>query len=309
VSARAPAESAAAPGEPPSPQPQPPVGGWHLAEWASELVGTFILLFPGFVVVVLLVSPASPLVDTPIGHGMKLIVIGMAFGVAAAAVALSPLGRRSGAHLNPAVTAGFWLRGHVHPHDLGGYIVAQALGGLAAAALLRLFFGSWAGRIHEAATVPTLAPLAAMGIETGLTAALLFVIFAFLSSSRTAHWTPLAVIVALAVLIRLGASSTGASMNPARTLGPAVVAGDFRSLWVYFAGPPLGAVVAVGVFAPLHRRTLTAKLFHDQRYPTVVRTELPAEPAGAHVHREPSARPLSAVRSGTSGGGEASADR
>ncbi|MGZ4462380.1 MAG: MIP/aquaporin family protein [Gaiellaceae bacterium] len=271
----------------PLPEAQPLVGGWHLAEWASELVGTFLLHFTGFSVVVLLVSSASPLAGGPLGRGLKLVLIGIAFGVAAAAVALSPLGRRSGAHLNPAVTFGFWLRGHVHPHDLAGYLVAQVLGGLAAAGALRLVWGSWAERIADTATVPALAPLAALGIETALTAGLLLVIFGFLSSPRTVRWTPAAVVVALALLIRLGAASTGASMNPARTLGPALVADQFRSLWVYLVGPLAGAAVAVAVFALLApgRRTLTAKLFHDQRYPTVVRTDLPAEPAGAHVDR------------------------
>jgi aquaporin Z len=278
---------AARAGARPPPQPQPRVGGWHLAEWASELIGTFLLLFPGFSLVVLLISPASPLADAPLSKGVKLVVVAVGFGLSAAAVALSPLGRRSGAHLNPAVTFGFWLRGHVHQHDLAGYTIAQVLGALAATALLQLAFGGWADRIHDAATVPSVAPAAALGIEAALTGALLVVIFCFLSSPRTARWTPLAVIAALAILIRLGASSTGASMNPARTLGPAAVADDFRSLWVYVAGPLLGAAAAAAALALLvpGRRTLTAKLFHDQRYPTVMRTELPAQPAGAPVDR------------------------
>ena len=84
----------------------------------------------------------------------------------------------------------------------------------------------------------------------------------------------------LALLILVGAPYTGASMNPARSLGPATVADSWKFLWVYFIGPPLGAIlaaIAFRVFLP-ERSTLTAKLFHDERYVSTLRTELPAQP-------------------------------
>jgi aquaporin Z len=269
----------------PAPGPQPRSGGWHFAEWTSELVGTFLMLFLGFSVVVVLISPASPLHSAVPWSGLRFVAIGLAFGLLVAAVALSPLGRRSGAHLNPAVTFGFWLRGHIHFHDLAGYTAGQFLGALAAAALLRSVLDGWASRIDDAATTPTVSAPAAAAIECGLTAVLVLVVFGFLSSARTARWTPAAIIVALPVLIRIGAPYTGASMNPARTLGPAVVSGNYRSLCVYLIGPIAGAVCAVlalRLLAP-QRTTLTAKLFHDQRYPSTVKTLLPAQPAGSPV--------------------------
>ncbi len=82
-------------------------------------------------------------------------------------VALSLLGRRSGAHLNPTVTIGFWLRGRVHYQDLAGDTIGQSLGALAAAALLRGVRGGWASRIAAAATVPTVsAPAAAASVSS-----------------------------------------------------------------------------------------------------------------------------------------------
>ena len=279
--------------------PQPRTGGWHFAEWASELVGTFLLLFLGFSAVVALTSPSSPVHGDVPWSGLRLVAIGLAFGLLVAAIALSPLGRRSGAHLNPAVTLGFWLRGHVHSHDLAGYTIGQLLGALAATALLRGVWGNWASRIDDAATIPTVSAPAAAGIELGLTAALVLAVFGFLSSTRTARWTPAAVVVALPVLIRIGAPYTGASMNPARTIGPAVVSGNYQSLWVYLVGPFAGAacaVLALRLLAP-GRETLTAKLFHDQRYPSTVKTLLPAQPAGSPVARGLPSNPNRPARS------------
>lgn len=135
-------------------------------------------------------------------------------------------------------------------------------------------------RIRGKACASSISAAAAIGIEAGLTGCLLFVIFNLLSSSRTARWTPAVVVALLALLILAGARYTGASMNPARSLGPATIADSWKLLWVYFIGPPLGAILAATafrVFLP-KRRTLTAKLFHDERYVSTLRTELPAPP-------------------------------
>jgi aquaporin Z len=103
------------------------------------------------------------------------------------------------------------------------------------------------------------------------------------SSPRTARWTPAVVTGVLSGLIWAGAPHTGASMNPARTVGPDLVSGQWPAVWVYLVGPAAGAVLAALVHAGVtaldrDRRTLTAKLFHDPGYPSVHATELPARP-------------------------------
>ena len=273
-------------------RPQPKSGGWHPVEWACELVGTAFQLFLGFSVVAVMEAPGAPGRRLVGSAGVRLVLIGVAFGVLAAVVATSPLGRRSGAHLNPAVTVGFFARGHTHGHDLVGYTVAQVAGALAAAAGFTAVWGTWAGEVDSARTVPSVgSPWVAAGIEAALTMGLLLVVFSMVSSARTARWTPAVVTGVLSGLIWAGAPYTGARMNPARTLGPDVVARGYADVWVYFLGPPAGALLAAGLFTVVARgrTTLTAKLFHVSDYPSTQRSELPAKPPRGS--RPPAAAP------------------
>lgn len=261
--------------------PQPKTGGWHWVEWACEFGGTFFQLFLGFGAVALLESPLAPGRHTISSGGLRLVLIGVAFGLLAAAVALSPIGRRSGAHLNPAVTAGFWARGHTHRDDLIGYVAGQTLGAIAAAGCFVLVFGDWARTAGAARTEPAQGlPLwGAAIIEAALTCGLLLVVFAMVSHPRLARLTPAAVTGWLPFLIWAGAPHTGASMNPSRTLGPDLVTATFPALWVYLIAPVVGALAAAELFNLVPRRTtLTAKLYHDSSYPTTQRSHLPAKP-------------------------------
>ncbi|HET6875440.1 MAG TPA: aquaporin [Acidimicrobiales bacterium] len=267
--------------------------GWHPVDWLCEFVGTAFQLFVGFGAVAAFESARSPL-RSDLPGGVRLVVIGICFGLLAAAVATSPLGRRSGAHLNPAVTFGFFLRGHTSLRDSVGFGVAQTAGALVAAAGFAKAWDGWAATVDTARTQPAadVHGWAAASIEAALTCGLLLTIFAMLSSSRTARWTPAVVTGVLAGLIWAGAPYTGASMNPSRTIGPDVVTDYFPSLWSYLVGPLAGAAGAAGIFAVVaRRRTLTAKLFHDARYPSVHASDLPAR----RHPRERSAAPQTAV--------------
>src|SRR2546423_4075862 len=205
----------------------------HVVECSCEFAGTATQLFLGFSVVALVSDRASPTrISAP---DLRFATIGLTFGILAALVAVSPLGRRSGAHLNPAVTLGFCVRGLVCRRDLAGYAVSQALGALVATLAFVWVWGSGADEVHGAVTTPAPAvgALGAVAIEAALTAVLLGVLIAFLSSARSARWTPLAAVGVLTVLIWAAARLTGASFNPARSLAPAIVAGQFRALWIY----------------------------------------------------------------------------
>jgi len=98
----------------------PPQPGLHLVEWSCELLGTALLLLGGLSAVCLDFGPRSPL--RGLGSSVRLLLTGLLFAGTGSLLAISPLGRRSGAHLNPVVTLAFWTQRKVHPHDLAGYV-------------------------------------------------------------------------------------------------------------------------------------------------------------------------------------------
>lgn len=253
-----------------------PAARRRLRQWGSELVGTFLFLAVGFPLVALLFAPQSPLAVAVPGLGLRRLIIGCVFGALAIMLAEAPTGRLSGGHLNPAVTFAFWLRGHVPPIDLIGYAAAQCLGALAGTVIFALSCGPWASSIDYARTQPRvgLGDPQAMLVEAGLTATFIVVVLLFVSSAGTERWTPLAAGAALACVISIGAGATGASVNPARFLGPALLSGHHEHLAVYLVGPLLGAAVAVAAHRILAggRGTRTAHLRRDGRYPNTLTT-------------------------------------
>jgi aquaporin Z len=259
-------------------QRHPPAAGWHWTPWLCEFLGTALLLGGGLSAVFLDFGAHSPVTAHLPSRSARLLLTGLLFAGTGSLVALSPLGRRSGAHLNPAVTLAFWTQRKVHPHDLAGYVLSQLLGALAACACLRVAWGSTAHLLHLGATQPGhgFTALEAAALELLMTASLILMIFFMTAHTRTARWTPLGNWILVATLVWQGAPYTGTSLNPARSLGPALLAPDLNDLWVYLLGPLSGALLAAAVFALFRdTNTLTAKLFHDPRYRSTLGTELP----------------------------------
>jgi MIP family channel proteins len=155
-------------------------------------------------------------------------------------------GHLSGAHINPAVTIAFTLTRHFSPRDAIAYIGAQLAGATAGALLL---LAVWTDKpAHLGATVPSVAAGSAFVYEAVLSAFLMFVIIAVATDTRAVGAAAAIAIGATVGLDALfGGPVTGASMNPARSFGPALVSGTWTDFWIYVAGPVLGA--AVGAFA------------------------------------------------------------
>jgi aquaporin Z len=256
----------------------PPLPGLHLAEWTCELVGTGILILGGLSAIVFDFGRGSPVASALPSQSARLLLTGAIFAGFAALVMISPLGRRSGAHLNPALSLAFWSKGHLHRDDLVGYVAAQTLGAILATVIVRVAWGGRAASVSYGVTGRGRGfdGLEVVVVEALMTALLILTIFAFVSSARTARWTPLAVWVVITILVWQVGAYTGTSLNPARSLGPALVADDWREYWEYLLGPFLGAALAAAAWTFIPRETLTAKLFHDRRYTCTLGTQLPA---------------------------------
>ena len=201
---------------------------------AAELVGTFLLVFTA-AGAVMVDAETDALGHTGIAAATGLVVMAMVYAV----------GHVSGAHLNPGVSLAFALTRHLPAARLLGYWCAQVAGALLAAAVLR---GSLGDVADVGATLPAGSDGQAFLWEVVLTALLLFVVMAVATDTRAVGEAAAIAIggtIALAVLV--GGPVSGASLNPARSLGPALVAGELDMLWIYLTAPLLGA--ALGALA------------------------------------------------------------
>lgn len=266
---------------------QPATGGLHVGEWAAELVGTAVLVFSALSCVTVIFHPESVFVEWIPSVSMRLLLLGLLFAGIIVAIATSPIGRLSGAHLNPVVTLAFWITGHVHPHDLLGYWAAQLSGGVVGTVALALVWGDTAGGVGYGAIIPEVGAGAAVAIEALMVGLLIGAMFLCLSEHSLIRWTPVAAGLVVAANTWLGSDLTNTGLNPARTLGPNVVSGQWQDWWVYFVGPAAGALLVGLLWRMAPRVILTAKLFHDPSYRSVLRTYLPARSSAPTVQPAP----------------------
>ena len=211
----------------------------------AECIATFVLVFAGCGAIVL---------DAERGGSLGATGIAAVFGLAIM-VMIYATGHLSGAHVNPAVTLAFTAARHFPRRDALAYIPAQLAGAVLGALVLRL---TWDGTPADlGATVPTIGTAAAFTYELVLTAILVFVITAVATDTRAVGAAAAIAIggaVALDALFAGGA--TGASMNPARSFGPALVASQWTDFWIYLAAPVTGALAGAGLYAVIREEPL-----------------------------------------------------
>jgi aquaporin Z len=236
----------------------------HWPEYGSELLGTAFLVFIALSAVTLNLGLGSPLAIVLPNSSARRLITGLLLAGSGSLVAISPLGKLSGAHINPAVSLAFWLQGKMHQHDLVGYIVSQLLGAALGAGLAVLIWRERAASVHYGVTAPGVGyPIwSVFLIEMGLTCLLVLAIFLFVSSRRLMCWTPL--------MYWQAAPISGSSLNPARSFGPALVSWFWRDQWLYYLASPIGALLAVVLFRSLSvvgiHDVLTANMFHAPSY-------------------------------------------
>ena len=235
---------------------------FNLRIFVAEFIGTFALVFIGAGAGVVGIS--------------GLLGIALAHGFVVASFAYT-YGYTSGAHINPAVTFGLALNNTIKWAQVLYYWVAQFAGAIVAAYLLTVIVDSVnLGGIQGGATVGTLtepAPYAALGVEIILTFFLVNTILHAAVAGKGGEFAGLIVGLTLVFAILTGGPMTGASLNPARTFGPALFTGSFTdpmTYVIYFAGPLIGAALAVGIFKFLNNEDV----------------EMPSEPAGKIARRK-----------------------
>ena len=203
---------------------------------AAEAIGTFFLV---------LIGPGSAMVNAYSGGSLGQVGIALAFAFVVVSM-IYALGHLSGAHINPAVTVAFWSARRFPTVEVVPYVLAQCAGGVAASCALRAALGPVG---NMGATLPAIPVVAAFGVEWLLSFALMFVIMAVATDERVADgFAALAVGLTVGFCALMGGALTGASMNPARSFGPALVGGLWRAHWLYWLSPISAMIVAARTY-------------------------------------------------------------
>jgi aquaporin Z len=202
----------------------------------AESLGTFFLV---------LIGPGAVMVNAMSGGAITHVGVSLAFAFIVTAM-IYTIGHISGAHLNPAVTIAFWAIGRFPRREIVPYVLAQCIGATLASAVLRSILGS-VGQLG--ATLSTIATVGTLIVELLLSFVLMFVIMAVATDDRASPgFAPIAIGLTVGFCALMGGPLTGASMNPARSLGPALIGGLWDQHWLYWAGPIMGMLLAAHTY-------------------------------------------------------------
>lgn len=234
---------------------------WRL--FFAELAGTAILLLIGLSLVILMFGTGSPLPEWIPNLKLRQAITGFMFGGTGALIALSAIGKESGAHINPAVTMTFWLFRKMDSRKAIIYVVAQ-LSGAVIGTLPLLLWGQLGQSISFGATTPGPGYTVWQALlgEVITTFTMVSLLAIFLGFRNIRPYTPAIFPLLYAIMVPLEADVSGISTNPARSFGPAVVSGQWTAWWIYWAGPLAGALLASIFCSRLAKRITAAKLYH-----------------------------------------------
>ena len=234
---------------------------WRLLVF--EMIGTGLLLLGGLSFVILMFGTGSPMEQWIPSVVVRRVVTSFLFGCVGTTIALSAVGRVSGAHINPAVTFAFWMMKKMDGKTAVCYALAQ-LAGAVLGSLPLLLWGAMGRSIDFGATIPGKGystEAVVMG-EAATTFGLVAALCIFIAFRRMRPFTPFMVPFLYAVMVPLEADISGTSTNPARTFGPSIISGTWDGWWIYWLGPLIGAVIAIVFCSRLTRRIEVAKLYY-----------------------------------------------
>lgn len=203
-----------------------------MKKYLAEFIGTFLLVFLG---------TGSVIVNVQTDGSLGLVGISFAWGLVVAAL-IYVFGPISGTHINPAVTISLAVGGLMPKKEVFGYLLTQIIGAIAASALLKILFPETE---TMGGTMPSGSVLQSFVLEFIMTFILLLTVLGITAKKETEHLTGLVVGLVIVAIILFAGPISGASINPARSIGPAVIAGNLNNLWLYIVAPILGATSAV----------------------------------------------------------------
>lgn len=240
----------------------------HWQEYLIEAWGLGVFMVSACFFGATLFHPGSPVIE--IDATVRSVLMGIAMGATAIAIICSPLGKRSGAHINPSVTLTFLRLGKIKFWDAVFYIAAQFAGGAAGVWVSWLVLGKLLedGAVNFVVTVPGVYGASAAFIaEIVISFFMMTMILITSNSAKWSRFTPVFAGILVALYISVEAPISGMSMNPARTFGSAVAANNFTAWWIYFLAPPLAMLLAAEVFVRVKgaKSVLCAKLHHHNR--------------------------------------------
>jgi aquaporin Z len=234
---------------------------WSL--FVSELIGTALLVVVGLSLVIPMFGTGSPMPGRIPGEGLRRLITGFLFGATGASIALSPVGKVSGAHINPAVSLAFRLMGKLDFRTTLVYILAQLIGAVVGSLLL-LLWGAMGTSIAFGATFPGpgYSPSTALVGEVVTTYAMVALLAVFLGFRKIRPFTPALFPPLYALMVWAESPISGTSTNPARSPGPSVISGQWDGWWIYWVGPMVGMILAVIACSFLAKRIEVAKLYY-----------------------------------------------
>ncbi len=239
----------------------------HWPEYLIEAAGLGFFMISACAFGALLEYPGSPVRQAISDPFLRRVFMGLAMGATSVLIVYSPWGKRSGAHINPAVTLTFFRLGKIERWDAFFYPVFQFIGGVIGTAIATLFIDGALAHpsVNYVATMPgNFGVGVAFLAEVVITFILMTVILNVSNRMNIARYTGLLAATLVATYISFEAPLSGMSLNPARTFGSAFAAQAWNALWVYFTAPPLGMLLAAEVYLRLKgaRSVLCAKLHH-----------------------------------------------
>ncbi len=234
----------------------------HWPEYLMEAWGLGTFMVSAVVFTILIEHPdlgIRPLLESQ--PFLRRALIGLAMGLTAIGIIYSPWGKKSGAHLNPAVTLSFLRLGKISKENAVFYMLFQFIGGYVGVLLFQLILHSYTSSpyVNYAVTVPgSWGIIGAFGLEMLLSFLLFYTVVWSSNSPKVAPYTGVLAGVWLLIFIAFEAPYSGMSINPARTVASALPANVWTAVWIYFIAPPLGMLLAVEVYRRFH---------HDEKKP------------------------------------------